>query len=92
MAEEWGPWIENDGSGCPVPVGTFVRVEMKCGLTSEGRVTPETANATNWLAYCQYGGPDRPKFVRRYQVRRPRGMEVLDRILAKTDLPVKEDA
>jgi hypothetical protein len=27
VSEEWGPWIEHDGRGCPVPAGTLVTLE-----------------------------------------------------------------
>lgn len=29
MADEWGPWIEHDGRGCPVPDGTVVEVMVE---------------------------------------------------------------
>ena len=32
---EWGPWQKHDGRGLPVPVGTRVRAERRCGETSE---------------------------------------------------------
>jgi hypothetical protein len=33
--EQWGPWIEHDGKGQPVPDGTIVQMELK-GPTQNG--------------------------------------------------------
>ena len=86
-APEWGPWIEHRGDGCPV-VGRVVEVVFRYG----GREGPFIAG--------KGGGPDhlrghpltdnwvhlpKPTDVMQYRLRRPRGMEVLDRILAEVD-------
>jgi hypothetical protein len=30
MSDEWGPWIEHDGKGCPVPLGVLVEALWRC--------------------------------------------------------------
>ena len=37
----WGPWIEHDGAGCPVPVGTLVQATGFSGRMEEGVIRPE---------------------------------------------------
>lgn len=53
MAEEWGPWIEHDGKGCPV-VGLFVQAQIGSGLQVEGVpsaqcAAPSEGCASAWI-------------------------------------------
>lgn len=61
---EWGPWVEHDGRGMPVPVGTLVEVEYwkPCRFVGpDGKPTGQfgttrvmvTALSTSWT----YGDP-----------------------------------
>jgi hypothetical protein len=94
---EWGPWIEHDGKGCPC-VGQFVEVvrrsgDVLCGIAGEecirNGISPnEPGSGWVWILAPGFEGG---WFVR-YRIRRPRGMEVLDHILANLDQPVTEDA
>lgn len=98
MNDEWGPWIDHDGRGRPLPKGTLV-----CGILGDGR---EDVWRIGRFVCCVTGkdkGPNpgynqktcgwswaipgnrcsQKNHVIRYRVRRPRGMQVLDRVLAQ---------
>ena len=95
MKDEWGPWIKHDGKGCPC-VGGYVQVELDSVPTGFNvhaiiiapklieMIPQKTWRLGSW--FWRYGC----SWVIRYRIRRPRGMEVLDAILA--DLPEKVSA
>lgn len=86
--EQWGPWIEHDGKGCPC-VGMWVQCEV------ESRVTLLNVDATvlgdRLLEYRPLvGGLHRswhwkPGFnaILRYRIRKPKGLTMLESILAE---------
>ena len=92
MADEWGPWVEHDGRGCPPSlVGHLVGVQFLTpgGGSREhvGRVSQvdvDRGGAWDWSLFGMPAGP--PGFVWgkviRYRIRKPRGMVVLEQILA----------
>jgi hypothetical protein len=94
MRYEWGPWIEHDGSGCPV-VGYFahVRLAVEPGFFSPGRIPDDDRMGYRGIASISpswfWQGSDGVNVVR-YRVRRP----LVSEWLAETtsDLPVTEDA
>lgn len=82
----WGPWIEHDGRGCPC-VGMYAQVVFWYKIKKapshyvrisdkslEGIVSrdPKGASGNSWD--WRRGNP-----VERYRIRKPRGMEVLER-------------
>jgi hypothetical protein len=76
MSEDWGPWIEHDGSGCPVPVGTVVHrvFDQVCKLGPAagrdwdiGPVDEREASSWNWTRARLVGAVR----IIRYRVRRP---------------------
>lgn len=79
----WGPWIEHDGSGCPV-VGRLVNCE-----TFSGERFVIIAGSECRKAGVDPNGPKsawvwtKPSLgcVIRYRVKRSRGMEILQAIL-----------
>lgn len=88
MSEEWGPWIEHDGRGCPVK-GRFVRVVYRDGSQDE---------LVAWSKICIPGRPDTdpessawawvvplPWKIIRYSIRKPRALIELRDMIA--DLP-----
>lgn len=99
--DEWGPWIEHDGRGCPLQRGTLGEAELRtgrivafrasCGSTRGGPYVPAPDNAYT-SAWVWGGKPDRWKDeeVIRYRIRKPRGAVILESLLA--DLPKKVDA
>ena len=71
---QWGPWIDHDGHGCPLPIGTVVRVELRCGSIHVYRVEyPGCTTKPGWRnAWCQCQcmlGLAPEMLVRRYQLR-----------------------
>jgi hypothetical protein len=94
MNYEWGPWIEHDGSGCPVrgQLAHFAYISKAnpqtytgCGkIQDDGTVIAIAQGGPSWL--WRYGWCP----IIRYRVRRP----LVSEWLAETtsDLPVTEDA
>lgn len=94
MKEEWGPWIEHDGKGCHV-LGMVVRV-----LTFEGeeRVVIAGAECREWgndpngpksAWVWDKPAPFHPQCVREYQIKKPKGLTILEGVLSS--VPKKED-
>jgi len=92
---DWGPWIEHDGNGCPVPLGTILNVitEHRRGQYREGVVMVERRDlpAFDWSNW-QSRSSHKMLWSRviRYRIRKPRGMQVLEGILRDTNAPVRE--
>lgn len=87
MSEEWGPWIEHDGKGCPC-VGQVVHLvlEDRFGCQAEFTGTPRSRTLRSWdWSYF-------PTFRRviRYRIRKPRGLTILEGLLE--NLPEEVDA
>ena len=87
MAEEWGPWIEHDGWGCPCR-GKFVHVVFMSGVERLGvagsrlhqnHIFPD--GSWSWGNY--YLDP-----IIRYRIRRPRAL--LELIELVETLPERE--
>lgn len=81
MTEEFGPWVDHHGRGRPVPKGTVVEVES-VSMFGSRRTTVAIAMADKGSAWDWESGL--VWLVDRYRVRRPRGMAVLDAILANS--------
>lgn len=88
MAEEWGPWIEHDGTGCPV-VGMYVIAVIADGRSFEGVASPgcdkpPRGYASAWI----WSSIPRICFWRRvvrYRVRRPDALRRLIDLAAEPD-------
>jgi hypothetical protein len=87
MSEEWGPWVEHDGKGCPPGVvGQWVQCEGYVGGTrhievSEGQVVTSTHPA--WSVILPWG----PAIIR-YRVRKPRALlDLIERARELDDAP-----
>lgn len=82
MSEEWGPWIEHDGHGCPC-VGQYGMAEFDEGRPKilEG-VIYGFPNAWRFDLPRVYGAWGK---AIRYRIRKPRGMTILENLIA--DLP-----
>lgn len=71
MADEWGPWIEHDGKGCPVLSGQYLRATGSNGAEVEGVMrNPRLAFGWDWMGPS--GNPC--DFIIRYRVRKPRAL------------------
>ena len=99
MSEEWGPWVDHDGSGRPVPIGTVVRVRRSGGaldVIMVGRSFVEfedpydrRKHASTWRwepdELAEFG-----HLIVAYRVRKPLGLTILEGIL--TGIREPEDA
>ncbi|ODM50013.1 hypothetical protein A9320_28135 [Ruegeria sp. PBVC088] len=95
MSEEWGPWIEHDGMGTPVPEGTRVEVEDWGGRIYTGQVVgreplPGEVDVWDWRHCISQGRPQ--WLVKRYRIRKPRGLTMLQQIARDAKCPQKVDA
>lgn len=92
MSEEWGPWIEHDGKGCPC-LGMYVhRIADKPGYNPElGRSVTELVGIVEHVGPWIWGNP---MYVRvlRYRIRKPRGLTILEKLIADIPQPAKVDA
>lgn len=87
MTEEWGPWIEHDGRGCPLSGPTYCRVEF-----ADGEVIDHFITRRSWMwdwAMCAAAGAPDCRIIR-YRVRKPKGLVILEAVLAGLKQP--EDA
>ena len=104
MADEWGPWIEHDGAGVCVPGGSVLQVKFGGpGLMPDdfAKLSLEAYPGffwrwkrvkTGWFSSEMRRVCDDPAYapIIRYRIRKPRGMVVLEGLLA--DLPESVDA
>lgn len=92
MSEEWGPWIEHDGKGCPCK-GQVVQAERRSGEILGPYIAYTKAvgipDLGNPLHDCWVHLP-KPSDIIRYRVRKPKGLTILDGILE--NLPQEEHA
>lgn len=80
MSEEWGPWIEHDGSGVPVPRGTVCHVVW---LDGDEAVEPiGGSRCWKWSSYDRKGWSDETYVpIIRYRIRKPLGLTILEGLL-----------
>lgn len=97
--EDWGPWIEHDGSGCPSP-GSYGQIVKSCcgyGFFSNGKeeviieevFRPDMSSWDwgNFLLPSKKGGC--VSKVIRYRIRKPRGLTILENLIADIPEPVE---
>jgi hypothetical protein len=94
MTDEWGPWIEHGGLGCPVPFGTIAEVTEKAvedgsdfcaGDERTGVVLVTGAMIEPWVWGNSIAN------IIRYRVRKPRGLTILADIAAGVRQPERVD-
>jgi hypothetical protein len=98
MSDEWGPWIEHDGKGCPC-VGQYVetRLNLRAGYVMPGCPSSlvdggmgTVGIATGGVSWYWAAGFAR---VIRYRIRRPRALQTLIEIAANpAPLPEEVEA
>ncbi|MCF7700533.1 hypothetical protein [Loktanella sp. M215] len=87
MSEEFGPIIMHDGKGCPIPLGTVIRVTVEMWpedyqtVVEVVRVAGAAWTWSNWLAAFPNG--DLCGRVVAYAVKRPDAMAQLRAIAAE---------
>lgn len=81
MSEEWGPWIEHDGKGCPC-MGMWVQVQnLNACRIWEGVACSEGGRSWDWSTGY------RP--VVRYRIRRPRALLQLIEMVENLPAPAQ---
>jgi hypothetical protein len=89
MSDQWGPWIEHDGNGCPVQNGTFVEVIDLGRDGDEGfhAVMVKAAHipVSSWTMRDNHG---KYRQALRYRIRKPRGLTMLQDLIADIPQPV----
>jgi hypothetical protein len=81
--DEWGPWIEHDGRGCPCE-GMYTQDAVADGSVIEGLVGNVTNPPKGCYSLWVWDSIPSHRFHRRvirYRVRKPRGMAVLEQAL-----------
>ena len=85
MQEEWGPWVQHDGGGCPVAAGTVVEVvsEDRFGylLNIVGQTDGDSYSSWDWQHF-----PELKKIIR-YREKKPKGLQILQEVLNELDVP-----
>lgn len=95
MSDQWGPWIEHDGKGCPC-VGMWVEAVCECQpgvfTVAEGITGSFGGESWHWENWCKPSAYWRCLCARviRYRIRKPRGLTILESLLH--DLPEGVDA
>ncbi len=93
MSEEWSEWFQHDGKGCPC-VGQYVHVRFDVRSHVEGTRSMRLVS-DGWEAVgIPQGGPSWHSdaaiecHIIRYRIRRPKGMAILEQLLAGIPAPV----
>jgi hypothetical protein len=90
MSEEWGPWIEHDGKGCPCG-GSFVEFEAGIWDRREVRMRGFIACVSGKAGWKAGDYKSKKTYeVIRYRIRKPKGLTILEGLL--TNLPEDVDA
>ena len=88
MSEEWGPWIEHDGRGCPVKKGTLVKTLHQDGTSEEGPTSGAPFTGWDWECCDMFGKPGY-KLIR-YRVRPPKALQQLIQMVENLPMPSKQ--
>lgn len=86
MGEEFGPWIEHDGNGCPC-VGEYVQAvhdseilrHTGSGLVYGNVIEGIATGGKSWFWCSGY------THVMRYRIRKPKGLTILTDILREVE-------
>ncbi len=85
MSEVWGPWVQHDGMGCPLPVGTIVEVvcEDRFGFiqSQAGKIDGDSYSSWDWSHFPEL------KKILRYREKKPKGLAMLQEIAREVDVP-----
>lgn len=82
MSEEWGPWIEHDGKGCPC-VGALVNVQW-----CDSEYTTGIAGSAGGSGWDVQKEP--LMYVVRYRIRKPKGLTMLERVARDATAPIEQ--
>jgi hypothetical protein len=94
MTDEWGPWIDHDGKGCPC-VGKLVDMVFAGCAQDTGIAGAQCARLGiphNGVGSAWFWETETPEYdyIIRYRIRKPRGLVILESLLE--NLPEGVDA
>lgn len=89
MSEEWGPWIEHDGMPAPHLMGRRGEVEAADGRIEVGvfRNTDRRDRKRSLFIWDTLRPDEYDQRVLRYRIRKPRGLTILQDLMATLDAP-----
>ena len=76
MSEQWGPWIEHDGKGCPC-LGQWVKAVFHNGNVWEGIAGSSQGGGKSW---DWSSGSPYSRLIR-YRIRKPRALQDLIKLV-----------
>ncbi len=82
VSEEWGPWIDHDGKGCPC-IGAYVHVIYRDGMHRSGIAGSEGGRSWYWSPIMELNWD-----IIAFRIRKPRAL--LDMIERARELDVPE--
>lgn len=98
MDEEWGPWIEHDGKGCPVAQGMTVQamhnknrvVAFQVGVPWRCLFSGLRGDGSerDWI----WGAYENDAPILAYRIRKPKALRELIDMVENLPLNAKEDA
>lgn len=88
--KQWGPWIDHDGKGCPC-VGELVQCET--GSTVKLLNVDALVLGDRLIQYIPLAGSKHRSwywvpgfnFILKYRIRKPKGLTMLENILAEVE-------
>jgi len=90
MSDEWGPWIDHNGSGCPC-VGMWVQAKAVAPsgkkILAEGMAGSNGGDSWDWSKFGNVFGKALVAKITEYRIRKPRGMAVLEALVADVPAP-----
>jgi hypothetical protein len=92
--EEWGPWVEHDGNGCPC-VGMYVHMVLDGISKIDINTRTQHINGGRELVGIASGGRswfwDKSlRKIIRYRVRKPKGLKMVEELIQNLPAPTKE--
>lgn len=82
MSEQWGPWIEHDGMGCPLKSPSWCQVEF-----ADGELVTHYITRMSWMWFwpcCDARGRSDCKIIR-YRIRKPRALSQLQQMIRELE-------
>lgn len=92
MSDQWGPWIEHDGAHIPTEfqVGDIVQLISECNFTGKLETSaPRQVMPEDFVRYNWFWGESTHDTLR-YRIRKPRGLTLLETLIADLPTPARE--
>ena len=94
MSDEWGPWVEHDGKGCPVGAGIRLRVrwqDLETTFYEEGWSHDLLDEAWDWscFGHVNRNGQVIGRILA-YSIRKPRALQQLIDLVENLPAPEPE--